>query len=69
MPYDEVLRELHAVKDALSAKYGNDVGRIVKALQRKQKQHPEKMVSFAAPSAKPARARGRGLKQHKGRAA
>ena len=44
---DEVMTEVHRIKDELAAKYGYDVRRIAEAAREAQAKSGRKVVSFA----------------------
>jgi len=49
MTYDPILREVHAVKDATAAKYGNDVRKLIRALRQSQKKRGARVVDLSSP--------------------
>ena len=44
MKPDEVIQEVRAVKERIAAEHGHDVNRLAATLEKRQKEHPDRVV-------------------------
>jgi hypothetical protein len=53
MPIDTIVDEIHQIRDQLLSQHGGDFSAYFAALLQKQRQSPERYVSFADPLVNP----------------
>lgn len=62
---DEIMREVHAVKDAIGARYGHDIKALLEAIKRGEEQLRASGATLVAPPANPAERPASALQRHR----